>query len=80
MQRVIDFVAKGKWVRVVSKQGQVSIQGQRFSIGKQYQRQQVTVKLDATTKQWIITGGDETVVAKVSADLNEEWLIRKLSV
>lgn len=80
MEQVIEFMATGKWTRTVSKQGQVNIQGQRFSVGRQYQKQQVTVRLEAVTKQWIITDDDKSIIARVDTGFNEEWLTCNLNV
>lgn len=77
MELVADFLAEGKWIRAVSKKGQVDIQGQRFSVGSKYQGQKVVIWLDSVTKQWIAADSSKNIIAKVRADLNEKWLTHR---
>lgn len=52
LDRVLAFLAQGYWERNVSANGQVSIYGQRLSVGVKYKHQKVSTKLDPTENQW----------------------------
>jgi transposase InsO family protein len=54
LNRALIFLAKGDWQRKVSALGQVSIYGQRFSVGTQYKHQKVSVKLNPRKNCWNI--------------------------
>lgn len=54
LKRVLIFMAKGHWQRTVSSNGQVAFYGQRFSVGKQYKHQIVSIKLQAFKNLWLI--------------------------
>lgn len=54
LNRVLLFIAKGQWERKVSKNGQVSIFGKRFSIGSSYKHQIVSFKLKPNKNVWCV--------------------------
>lgn len=45
--KIIKFLAKGSWERKVSKQGQISLYGQRLSISTKFKYQMISIRLDA---------------------------------
>lgn len=61
LERVLGFLAQGTWVRKVSKVGQITFYGQRWQVGASYRRQQVSLHLDASSREWVVTdeGGQE---------------------
>lgn len=54
IQRVLDKIASQSWRRTVSKNGQVEIYRQRFSVGPKYGAQRVSIKLDPRDNQWMV--------------------------
>ena len=54
LNRVLIFMAKGQWERKVSSNGQVSLYGQRFSVGLAYKHQIVSFKLNPRKNVWDI--------------------------
>lgn len=56
LNRILAFLAKGDWERKVSSIGQISIYGQRFSIGTKYKHQKVSIKLNPRKNLWNIFG------------------------
>jgi len=54
LKRVLIFMAKGQWERKVSSNGQVSLYGQRFSVGTAYKHQIVSFKLNPKKNAWNI--------------------------
>ena len=54
LNRVLIFLAKGEWQRKVSALGQISIYGQRLSVGISYKHQKVSIKLNPRKNRWNI--------------------------
>lgn len=54
LNRILIFMAKGYWERKVSSRGQVSLYGQRFSVGIAYKHQIVSFKLNLQKNTWNI--------------------------
>jgi hypothetical protein len=54
LQQVYDYLAKGLWPRLVSKIGQITVYGKPYRVGRAYVHQQVFLRLDAATGEWII--------------------------
>ncbi len=54
LNRALIFLAKGEWERKVSSNGQISIYGQRVSIGIQYKHQKVSIRLNSGKNHWNI--------------------------
>lgn len=52
LQRALDFLAQGSWERKVTTNGQVLIYGSRFSVGRTYRHQRVSIKICPTQNQW----------------------------
>lgn len=53
-RRVIDFIAQGHWERIVSKNGQIGLWGQRLQVGQKYAYQQVSIKIDSDLNRWLV--------------------------
>lgn len=73
-QRVADFIATGSWQRKVSKNGQVHIGGQRFSIGKQHANQLLSVCFDAQHKVWIVKTDEGQELGRSPERLWPKWV------
>jgi len=77
LQRVLDFVAKGKWQRKVSTNGQINIWGQRFSLGVKFKHQVLDIKLCPKNNQWIIFDHKGDVIKTETTRITENT-IKKL--
>lgn len=73
-QRIADFVAQGKWNRAVSKNGQVTISGFRFSIGQVYAGLRVDLKLDPATKCWHLYNLQGKLIQKTTTQIWDKWI------
>lgn len=76
-QRVADFIGKGSWQRTVSKVGQISMPGGRFSIGQRYAGQLVTVKFCPQTHSLEIFNSAGQILGKSKPQYWDNW-IRKI--
>lgn len=53
-ERVCAFLARGVWSRRVSKVGRISLYNRDYRVGRPYARQDVRVRFDAASLQWLI--------------------------
>ena len=51
MQRVYNYLAKGRWFRRTSSQGQFSLGSQRYSVGKDLADQTLEITFDSQTRE-----------------------------
>jgi len=51
MQRVYDYLAKGRWFRRTSSQGQFSLGSHRYSVGKALGKQTLEITFDSQTRE-----------------------------
>jgi len=58
MQRVYDYLAKGRWFRQVSSQGQFSLGAQRYGIGSDFADQTVDITFDSLARELICLSQD----------------------
>jgi hypothetical protein len=58
LARVWEYLAAGRWPRVVSKIGQIHLYGQPYRVGRAYVRQTVWVQVDAERGEWVVQGPD----------------------
>jgi len=54
LNRALIVLAKADWERKVTSLGQISIYGQRFSVGMKYKHQKISIKLKPRENQWTI--------------------------
>lgn len=74
--RVLSFVAKGCWMRQVSTNGQVSIAGERFSVGQALAGQIVKLNFDAEQKVWRVRNSSDKLVCLSSKKVWQRWIAR----
>jgi len=72
LQRVLDFLSKESWERKVSKLGQVSIQGKRYSVGAIYKEQMVNCKLCAVNNHWLFFDSKGNLIKRVPTRISEK--------
>jgi hypothetical protein len=68
LQHVRDYLAQGRWPRWVSKIGQITLYGKPYRVGRDYVRQQVWLRFDAATNEWIIQNADGKEIIRHYAD------------
>lgn len=73
-QRIAAFVSEGRWQRTVSRNGQITIGGQTFSVGQCYARQSVQVTLDPVERVWVVSNTDGKRLAQSPAQLWQKWM------
>lgn len=74
LKRVLQFIAKGNWVRKVSKQGQIDLINKRYYLGKAYSKQLVWINLDPVKNQWIIKDSNGEQTHTLDSGLTEIWI------
>ena len=52
--RVCAFLARGVWSRRVSKVGRISLYNRDYPVGRRYARQDVSVRFDVLSREWVI--------------------------
>lgn len=73
-QRIADFIAKGKWTRAVSKNGQVAIAGFRFSIGQTYAGINIDLQLNPHTKCWHVYNSQAELIKVTTTKIWQKWI------
>ncbi len=58
LQRVYDYLAQGRWFRRTSSQGQFSLGGQRYNVGKGFANQQLEITFDPKTRELVCLSED----------------------
>lgn len=73
--RVYDFLAKKVYVRLVSKVGQITLFGQRVSVGMRHRGKYVQICLDAGQCTWKVFDGQDLVESIPAHHLAKERLL-----
>jgi hypothetical protein len=63
LTRVLDFLKNARWQRKIASSGTISIYGKVYSVGKKYQRQVASLKLNAVTNQWLVYSENGQLIA-----------------
>jgi transposase InsO family protein len=71
LNRVLIFLAKAQWERKVTSNGQISIYGQRFSVGMKYKHQRVSLKLNPRNNHWNIFDDSGYLIKKQPAPFSQ---------
>lgn len=74
LQRALDFLAKGNWERKVTTSGQVIIYGRRFSVGRPYRHQRVSIKLCPTQNHWKVFDANGSLIKSQPTSFSEKSL------
>lgn len=72
LNRVLIFLAKAQWERKVSANGQISIYGQRFSVGMQLKHQKVSLKLNPRKNLWHIFDANGELIKDQPSPFSEK--------
>jgi hypothetical protein len=68
LERVGAYLAQGRWPRRVSKIGQITFYGQGYRVGRRWGGEQVWVRLEAATHEWVVTQADGTELRRYPAE------------
>jgi hypothetical protein len=68
LERVSAFLAEGLWPRQVSQRGQISLYGKAYQVGSGHGGEQVWVRLEAATREWVVRGHDGQELVRHAAD------------
>lgn len=68
LERVKAYLASGRWPRWVSKIGQITLYGKAYRVGREWRGEQVWVRFDATTSEWLIVGRDGKELIRHAAE------------
>jgi transposase len=58
LERVYDYLARGRWFRRTSSQGQFSIGAQRYNAGRDFAEQQLEITFDPQTRELVCLSED----------------------
>ena len=78
--RVFRFLAQGTWVRKVSQVGQIDFYSQRWQVGAAYRRQQVSLELDVSSRQWVVRDEDDQELKRFASSFISEATLWSLSL
>jgi hypothetical protein len=80
LERVATFLSQGLWPRQVSTSRQISLYGKAYSVGEAKPGEQVWVRYDAETGEWVMQGREGRELARHRADQITAERIRALQV
>jgi hypothetical protein len=73
LERVKVYLASGRWPRVVSKIGQITLYGQPYRVGRQWAGEQVWLRFDPQTSEWVVSRKEGTeLIRHVAAQITAE--------
>jgi transposase len=80
LERVYDYLARGRWFRRTSAQGQFSIGAQRYNAGKDFAEQQLEITFDSQTRELVCRSEDgESEIRFSIQGLNKSNLMGELA-
>jgi transposase len=80
MQRVYEYLAKGRWFRRTSSQGQFSLGAHRYSVGKRLSNQTLEIIFDSQTRELVCLSEDGSQEVRLAAQgLTKAALMGELS-
>jgi hypothetical protein len=68
LTRVAAFLSRGVWRRQVSKTGQISLYNRNYRVGRGHAGQEVSVRFDATGRQWVVQDAQGQELARHAAE------------
>src|SRR5690606_31790392 len=64
LDRVVTYLTEFCFERKVEKNGCVTLFANRYSVGRQYARQTLAIRLDPATREWLFTDPGQQLVAR----------------
>jgi hypothetical protein len=80
LARVTAELAQGVWPRQVSQRGQISLYGKAYQVGAPHGGEQVWVRVEAATGEWVVQSEAGQELARHRADQLTTDRIRQLQV
>lgn len=80
LTRVLQYLAAGRWPRLVSKVGQIYVYGQPYRVGGPHAHQQVWVELDPERRDWVVRAAEGEELRRHAATQLTAERIRRLQV
>lgn len=76
LQRVCDFLGQGLWNRRVDKVGRISLYNRSYGVGRRFAAQQINVRFDAHSMEWVILDDRANEVARHSSkEISKEQIL-----
>ena len=76
LPQVTAYLAQGRWPRLVSKIGQITLYGQAYRVGRRWVGQQVWLRLDAAATEWVVEASDgHEIIRHPAEQLTRERII-----
>lgn len=72
VQPILDFLSQGNWERSVNTNGQIVIYGQRFSVGKKYHHQRVSIKLCPKSNKWKVYEAKGQLIKSITSPFSKK--------
>lgn len=66
MQRVYHYLADRYWWRRVNRVGQISLGGQRYSVGSGYAREDVKITFDAEAAEFVVHNTHDKPITRLA--------------
>ncbi len=66
MQRVYEYLAKGRWFRRTSSQGQFSLGSHRYNVGQELKEQTLDITFDSQTRELKCLSEDGSVEIRLA--------------
>jgi hypothetical protein len=75
IERVRAYLGQFRWPRSVSKVGRISLYDHEYGVGRAYKGEQVWVRFDVKTSEWVVAGKDGRELIRHSAvEITKEQL------
>jgi transposase InsO family protein len=68
IERVRRYLSQGRWPRIVSKIGQITLYGKAYRVGRAYVGEQVWLAFDSQTGEWVVRDREGTEVIRHVAE------------
>lgn len=78
--RVRAYLAEGRWPRIVSKIGQITLYGKPYRVGRQWSRREVWVRYAPEASAWVIETDNNDEIVRHPAEQISVEKIRALQV
>jgi transposase InsO family protein len=68
LARVQQWLAQGRWPRLVSKIGQITFYGKAYRVGRAWAGEPVWLRFDAQTSEWVVEGKEGQELIRHAAE------------
>ena len=80
VQRVLQFLAKGHWIRKASKKGLISFCSRKWNLSTKHKGQDVFVHLDVEQNEWVVSSDQAIEIKRFKNDFITQKRILKLEL